>query len=189
MIMLLKKPKSILLAFISFLIIVAATVAAQKVSEEKKNSETIKWMTFEEALVLNKKKPKMIFIDLYTDWCGWCKKMDAETFTDPEVVKYMNKKYYAVKFNAEQKEPVIFKEQEFVNPNPAKSKSTHKLALALLKNELLYPSYVILDNSSDWIYKMKGYKTPDELLPLLNFYGDGDYLKMSWIEYSSKEKK
>ena len=104
-------------------------------------------------------------------------------------MKYINKKYYAVKFNAEQKEPVTFKEQEFVNPNPEKSKSTHKLALALLKNEKLYPSYVILDKASDWTYKMKGYQTPDELIPLLTYYGDEHYLKMSWAEYVAQQSK
>ncbi len=177
------------LALLSLLISVPTVISAQKPTEEKKNGETIKWMTFEEALAQNKKKPKKIFVDLYTDWCGWCKKMDAETFTDPEVVKYINKKYYAVKFNAEQKEPVTFKEQVFVNPNPEKSKSTHKLALALLKNEKLYPSYVILDNASDWIHKLKGYQTPDELIPVLTYYGDDHYLKMSWAEFLAAQAK
>jgi thioredoxin-related protein len=177
-------PLTLILICISFLIAIPA-LKAQKKSPEPKEPATIKWMSFEEAVALNKKKPKMIFVDIYTDWCGWCKKMDAETFTNPEVVAYMNKKYYAVKLNAEQKEPIHFKDQDFVNPNPEKPKSTHALASALLKNERLYPSYVILDKASDWTYKLKGYKTPEDLLPLLNYYGDGHYLKMSWTEYSA----
>lgn len=168
------------------LLLISPVAKAQNQPSESKPGASIKWLSFEEAVALNKKKPKMIFIDIYTDWCGWCKKMDKETFTDPEVVKYINKKYYAVKLNAEQKESIHFKDQDFVNPNPEKAKSTHNLASALLKNERLYPSYVILDKSSDWIYKMKGYQKPEVLLPLLHFYGDGDYLKMSWAEYLSK---
>jgi len=187
--MLLTKQGIITMTLLTVLISLPDLLSAQKNTEEKKKGESIKWMTFEEALIQNKKKPKMIFVDVYTDWCGWCKKMDVETFTDPEVVKYINKKYYAVKFNAEQKEPVTFKEQEFVNPNPEKSKSTHKLALALLKNEKLYPSYVILDKASDWTYKMKGYQTPDELIPLLTYYGDEHYLKMSWAEYIAQQAR
>lgn len=174
---------SIIVLTIALLTSAPFVMNAGKNQDDKQKTESIKWMTFEEAIALNKKKPKMIFVDLYTDWCGWCKKMDAETFSDPAVVRYINKKYYAVKFNAEQKEPVTFKEQEFVNPNPDKPRSTHKLALALLKNEKLYPSYVILDKASDWTYKMKGYQTPAELIPLLTYYGDGHYLKMSWSEY------
>lgn len=176
--------RTLILLFLSFLVFTPALLA-QKKSAESKEPATIKWVSFEEAVALNKKKPKMIFIDIYTDWCGWCKKMDAETFTNPEVVAFINKNYYAVKLNAEQKEPIRFKDQDFVNTNPEKAKSTHQLALALLKNERLYPSYVILDKASDWTYKMKGYKTPDDLLPLLIYYGDGHYLKMSWSEYSN----
>lgn len=162
---------------------------AQTKAPASKKGESIKWMSFEEAVALNKKKPRMIFIDIYTDWCGWCKKMDAETFTDPEVVSYINKKYYAVKFNAEQADPVHFKDQEFVNPNPGKSRSTHQLAMALLKNERLYPSYVILDKASDWTYKLKGYMAADALMPVLKFYGDEHYKKMSWGEYSQSQIK
>ena len=171
------------------LLITGHPAIAQKNDPAPKKSEPIRWISFEEAMKLNKKKPKMVFIDIYTDWCGWCKKMDAETFSDPEIAAYINKRFYAVKFNAEQKEAVIFKEQEFINPNPEKSRSTHKLALALLKNEKLYPSYVILDKSSDWTFKLKGYLAAGDLLPVLKFYGEEHYKKMSWGEYSQSKPK
>ena len=93
-----------------------------------------------------------------------------------------------MKFNAEQSDAITFKEQQFVNPNPGKSRSTHQLAMALLKDERLYPSYVILDKASDWTFKLKGYKTPVELMPTLKYYGEGDYKKMSWAEFQQIKK-
>ena len=174
----------IILAFV----FAPTSLFAQSTPAKPESGKAIKWITFEEALLLNQKKPRMIFVDIYTDWCGWCKKMDTETFSDPAVASYINKKYYAVKLNAEQSETIIFKEQEFVNPNPGKSRSTHLLAMALLKNERLYPSYVILDKASDWTFKLKGYKTPVELMPILKYYGDGDYKKMSWGEFQLIKK-
>ncbi|NJK95139.1 MAG: DUF255 domain-containing protein [Bacteroidales bacterium] len=68
----------------------------------------VKWYTIEQVVELQKKEPKKILIDVYTDWCGWCKKMDAETFDHPIIAEYINKYYYPVKFNAESKEPVDF---------------------------------------------------------------------------------
>ena len=37
---------------------------------------TLTWISFEQAVELQKKEPRKILIDVYTDWCGWCKKMD-----------------------------------------------------------------------------------------------------------------
>ena len=64
-------------------------------------AEKVQWMSFEEAVAKNKLEPKKIFVDVYTDWCGWCKKMDAGTFNNPVVAKYLNEKYYNVKLDAE----------------------------------------------------------------------------------------
>lgn len=165
-------------------LVIPAAFSQEKADPNNEAKPTIKWYTFEEAVKKNKKKPRKIFVDVYTDWCGWCKKMDKETFMDPAVVDYINNNYYAVKFNAEQKEPVTFKKQEFVSTDPAKPKSPHQLALALLKQEMRYPSYVILDGDSEWLYKLKGYKTPEDLLPLLKYYGSDQYKVMTWSEFN-----
>ena len=67
----------------------------------------IEWITIEEAMELHSKNPKYWIIDIYTDWCGWCKRMDATTFKDPYVTEEINKNYYAVKFNAEAKRDIV----------------------------------------------------------------------------------
>lgn len=176
--------------FLLLFVFLASTVSPKLISAQDKNSEKkdqqaeIKWYTFEEAIKLNKKKPKKIFIDVYTDWCGWCKKMDAETFKDPIVAKYINDNFYAVKFNAEQKEPATYKGKEYINPTPDKPKSPHQLAVVLLKQEMRYPSYAILDGDSEWIFKFIGYKVTEDLMPILKYYGDDQYKVMSWTEYN-----
>lgn len=170
--------------FLINLFVTPFTFAQETPAQAKSDQPGINWISFEEAVKKNKKKPRKIFIDVYTDWCGWCKKMDKETFRDAAVVEYINKNFYAVKFNAEQKEPVKFKGQDFVSTDPAKPKAVHQLAIALLKQELRYPSYVLLDGESEWLYKVKGYKTPDDLLPILKYYGSNQYKVMSWSEFN-----
>ncbi|MEI6764931.1 MAG: DUF255 domain-containing protein [Bacteroidota bacterium] len=146
-------------------------------------ADKITWYSLKEATELNAKKPKKIFIDVFTDWCGWCKKMDQSTFTDPVVIKFMNKYFYAVKLNAEQGDTIIYLGKTYINPNPKSSRSTHQLATTLLQGQLYYPSFVILDDKMAVITKTMGYKEPKEVEPLLRYYGENAYKKKTYEVY------
>nr|HMT30281.1 DUF255 domain-containing protein [Bacteroidia bacterium] len=116
---------------------------AQTSSKEIKNDpDGIQWISFEQAVKLNEKNPKKIFIDVYTHWCGWCKKMDATTFKEDTVVKYINENYYAVKLDAETKDTIRFKDKEFKYVADYKA---NELAISLLSGKMGYPSYVLMD--------------------------------------------
>ncbi|HTX87576.1 MAG TPA: DUF255 domain-containing protein [Bacteroidales bacterium] len=164
----------------------------QVTSQEKQaegSGDHIKWYSFEDAYQLNKKKPKKIFIDVYTDWCGWCKKMDAETFTNPVIVKYMKKNFYCVKLNAERKDTVVIDGVTFVNKNPAAKRSTHQLAVELLKGNMSYPSYVFLNEKSQWLTVVPGYQAPKSFEPILHYFGDDAYKNnIPWEEFQSTFK-
>ena len=71
-------------------------------------AQNIEWLSFEQAIAQFNKEPKDMFIDVYTNWCGWCKRMDQTTFKEPEVVKLLSGNYYCVKVNAEMRNDLIF---------------------------------------------------------------------------------
>ena len=81
-------------------------------------------MSMNQALEAQKKEPKKIFMDAYTVWCGPCKMLDKNTFSNSDVIEYVNENYYPVKFNAEGNEEINFKGQVFKNPqyDPEKKK-------------------------------------------------------------------
>ena len=95
-------------------------------------AQEIKWLSWDEAVTLAQSdaEPKKIFIDVYTDWCGWCKRMDKDTFQNSEVAGYMNEYFYMVKLDGEGKEPIEFRGQtyKFV---PSGRSGYHELAAAL----------------------------------------------------------
>ncbi|WKK83979.2 DUF255 domain-containing protein [Marivirga arenosa] len=95
--------------FLAILLVsVIGLFAFQSEPEKRTNkNKEIEWLSITEAYKLNQKEPRKIFVDVYTNWCGWCKKMDKETFTDPEVVDIVNEKFYAVKLNAENRDLII----------------------------------------------------------------------------------
>jgi len=130
--------------------------------------ESIQWMTFVEAVNkanIDKEARKPLFIDVYTDWCGWCKKMDQTTFADPEMAKFINENFYPVKVDAEMKETIIYNGDTLAYlPNMGR-KGTHLLAAKLLGGQMSYPTYVVLDKNFAMVDRIKGYK---QTLPLYN---------------------
>lgn len=137
----------------------------------------IKWYTWEEAIELNKKEPRKLFIDVYTDWCGWCKRMDATTFKDPKVVEHMNAKYYPIKLDAEQKEDVLYNNHTFKYIANAGRRGIHELAYSLLDGQMSYPSYVYLTENVERIYVSKGFKETEPFLKELDYFTNEKYLE------------
>ena len=165
--------------FFTALVLVGSLLLLSNTSPD----EGIQWLTWEEAMDMSKTESKKIFVDIYTDWCGWCKRMDATTFKDPQVVEYMNTHFYAVKLDAEQKEKIFFRDQEFKFVEAGR-RGVHTLAYSLLEGKMSYPSFVTLNEKFDRIAIMPGYKKPDQLLKELRFAAEDRYKNTSWEDFN-----
>lgn len=152
-------------------------------------AQEIKWMSMNDALEAQKKEPKKIFMDVYTDWCGPCKLLDKKTFHNKDVVSYVNKNYYAVKFNAEGTEEIKYNDFTYTNPNYNPDRkgrnSQHFFANALKITG--YPSMVFFDEKGNLIAPVVGYKTPQQLEIYLKMIHNNDYKKLTstdaWQKY------
>ena len=141
-------------------------------------SQSINWVTMDQALELQKKKPKNIMIDFYTSWCGPCKMLDRNTFTNKDLIDFVNTNYYSVKFNAEGNETVNYKDRLFDNPNydPAKAKrrnSAHQFSQYL--GVRAYPTLVFLDFNANLIAPIPGYQTVQKIEIYLQLFKDQTY--------------
>jgi thioredoxin-related protein len=162
--------------WLAIVMVLAVSVNSYAQSAEAKSISPVKWMTFEQAVEKSKKEKRKLFIDVYTDWCGWCKVMDKNTFSDPVIAKLLNEKFYPVKFDAEQTADVVFNGTAF-KFIPQGSKGTHQLAAALLNNQLSYPTVTFLEEDYSAVYPLPGYRKPEEFHPFLIFFGENHYKK------------
>ena len=159
-----------------FIMIASFHISAQE-------TEKVKWYTIEEALKLNALAPRNILIDVYTDWCGYCKTMDKETFNNPVIARYINKNFYPIKFNAESTEPVQFAGHTFENQGGGTGtrKSTHQFASALGVSG--YPTIVYFTGDLKLIGPIPGFQKPEQIEPILHFIVEEKYATISLEEY------
>lgn len=145
-------------------------------------------MSWEEAVNANRnEEARKLFVDVYTDWCGWCKKMDKNTFSDPKVAEMLNEEFYPVKLDAEQKEPIIMGEDtlEF-KPNKGR-KGTHELALKLMNGKASYPTVVLLSEELQLIQPYRGYRKAGQIEAILAYFGGDHHRKGKDINKFIKE--
>ena len=149
-------------------------------------SEKITWYSWQQAVELNKTTPKKLLVDVYTDWCGWCKVMDKETFPNDTIADYLNKNFYCVKLNAEMRDSIQFAGNTFIWMSPEKGggrNGIHTLAYSLLDGQMSYPTIVYLSEKFERIVISPGYKKPAQLLPELRFTAEEIYKTKSWNDY------
>ena len=158
-----------------------------KLNDNSSVDTEVKWHTWEEAVAANQKEKRKIFVDIYTDWCGWCKRMDKTTFKDQRVAKYLNEHFYAVKLNAEQKDDIQFGGYVF-SYKTLQRRGYHELAAALLDNKLSYPTTVFLTEDFKVDQRLPGYLDANKMLAVLTYLAEEKEKPnpMPWKQYEQE---
>lgn len=147
-----------------------------------KAQESIKWISFEEAIILNKENPKPILINIYTNWCPVCKNMDKKTYSNKTIIKNINNNFYGIKMDGEGKEDITYKGHTFKFKQVEKTKN-HEFAKLLMKGEPTYPTTIILNEKVEILENISGYISTYNFESMLAFYTDNIYKTKSWKEF------
>ena len=145
--------------------------------------EVVQWMSFEEALEAQQKEKRKMIIDVYTDWCAWCKKMDQSTFSNEFIIEYVNQHFYPVKFNAEQKEDILFKEKTYKYVKYGRN-GYHELAVALTQGRLNYPTIVFMDEDLSIIQALRGFQSSLRFEQIMTYFAQDYHKSIPWNKYS-----
>jgi thioredoxin-related protein len=142
-------------------------------------------MNIDDVQAAMRKQPKKVWMDVYTDWCGWCKRMDKTTFENPSVVKYMNEHFYAVKLDAEQKEDIRFMGKMF---RANSTDRTHPFAKEMLHDQLSYPTSIFMEENFQTPQVIPGYLDVKQMEMILKYVAEGVYKKTPFPEYQANFK-
>ena len=146
---------------ILFSLLALHAYAQKKDSVPKENTGLVKWISLHEADSLNAKNPKPFIVDVYTDWCGWCKFMMKTTFSDPNLAQYINLNYYPVRLNAEDKDTIVWQGKKYGNKNDG-PRSCNQLAIDLLGGKMSYPTTLFFNQNFKFKLMVPGYlKVPE----------------------------
>lgn len=159
-----------------FLAVSAFAVPEPDVIPRKTSNQPIQWMTFAEAMEQSRIEPRKIFVNLSTQWCPSCRKMDQTTFRNEAIVNYISEKYYAVKFDGGSNEEIVLNGETY-----GKEGRVHHLAMFLSRrSSVVFPTYAVMDEDFQNPQPVYGYQDPESLDKFLTFFGEDYHESTEW---------
>ena len=135
---------------------------------------SVLWISFDDAARLSKKNDKKVIVSIHAPWCGWCKLMEKNTFSQKKIIRYINENFYAVSLDAESRDSIIYAGKLFTYKPGLRA---HQLAYSLLEGNMSYPSIVFLDANVTVLTTVQGYVDPLKMEVTLHFFNEDAYLK------------
>jgi thiol:disulfide interchange protein len=133
------------IAIIIFIVVYAFNNPSTDFKTDKNDGIQFYRGSWNEALELAKKENKLIFLDIYATWCGPCKKLKKNSFSNSEVGKFYNAKFINVSLDGEQGDGAMLVKQYSLSG---------------------YPSLLFIDATGKIVKATGGYHNPSELLNL-----------------------
>ena len=147
--------------------------------------EKLEWMDINEMHLQMANEVRPVLIDLYTNWCYWCKVMDKKTYNNEKVIQYISEHFYPVKLNAESKDTVYWKGKSYSYNYNYK---INDFALYATSGQVGFPATIIVPDEHSEPISIPGFLEPKEIEPILKYFGDGTYKTQSFVVFKATFK-
>jgi thioredoxin-related protein len=142
----------------------ATTVVKDKAAPAAKSSArtSVKWVPLESGFKTAEASKRYVFVSVYTDWCGYCKKLNAVTFKAAPVIAELDKNFESIRLNAESEAIVTWK-----------GKQMSSRALATHWGVEGFPTLLFLNRKGEIVGSFASYVEPELMVKLLTYISSG----------------
>ncbi|MBX2992461.1 MAG: DUF255 domain-containing protein [Bacteroidetes bacterium] len=154
------------------LAVFTAIIGFQFKSATANGTSLLQWRSFDEGIAEAQQSNKKVLVDVYTDWCSWCKKMDSQVYANNDVADYLSKSYVVIKLNAESSKKINYRNQQYTE---------RELAAAFGING--YPSTLFLKSDSEPITIYPGFADAQKFKQIISFIAEDHYLSKKFEDY------
>ena len=148
--------------------------ASQRIAGDK-----LGWLSVEQAAGKLSQTQRPVLIDLYTTWCGWCKRMDKTTYSNKRVIQYLNDKFYPVRVDAESKEDISWNGRTY---HFDAGNKVNEFAIYIAHGQMEFPTTIIIPPGGEPM-PIPGYMEPKQLELIVKYFGEGQYGKIPFEEF------
>lgn len=159
-------------------IVIGSYFAINANGSEINSGNDEKGKSFEEILKLAQKDKKKVVVNVYADWCSWCKKMERETFPNQDVQKELKRNFYFYRMNGESNDIVEYDGRKWTKAQLTKAFGIRG-----------FPATIFLNYNSQPITVLPGYVDAQTFTNILKYIGDDLYTKMTFDDFMKKNKK
>ena len=159
---------------LSFATLLILILGCGKIETGAAATGNLKWLSFSQGYELALKEKKHLLVDFYADWCKWCRVMETETFTKPDVINKLNADYVTARVYVDRPEKIQFR---------GMSMSSEEFASGMGINSL--PTLMFFDKNGEALTKVPGFIDEKTMLPFLAYISSECYNKqVSFDEYT-----
>jgi thioredoxin-related protein len=137
----------------------------------------LQWLGWDAGMEEAQKTGRPVLVDVYTEWCGWCKRMDRDVYANPEVREYLAARFVTVKLDAEAALPAHYQGHDYTSST-----------LADRFKVTSYPTTIFVRANGDHIINVPGYVPADRFLLVLRYISEGHLDRgVDWETFSRRQ--
>lgn len=134
------------------------------------------WKSWNAGMAEARATGRPILVDVYTDWCGWCKRMDRDVYSRADVRNYLSKKFVTIKLDAESSDLASFEDRSMTLG-----------AIAQRFKVSGYPTTIFLRAQGEHLVNVPGYVPAERFMLMLEYIGDDHIGRgVKWTEFEKR---